>query len=144
VIFPPTVFGYWSDPAKIAIHQLLAVGKGLRGSKEEVSRAYTNAATSAKNAEQNSVPDPPSIPTRDAGTQNPCWWDIGDDREPRNQAINTKRVRGRENGEPTDQQAQTSSWTEVVRNKSKYNVPAKTADNRPAVKPKIGEERDVG
>jgi len=51
-----------SDPAKIAIHELLAVVKGLRGSKEEVSRAYNNAATTAKNAEQNSVPDPPSIP----------------------------------------------------------------------------------
>ncbi|KAL4122565.1 hypothetical protein QTP88_014871 [Uroleucon formosanum] len=66
----------WSDPAKIAIHEILSVVKALRGSKEEVSKAYNAASISAKDAELNPVLDPPRIPTSDAGTQTPCWWEM--------------------------------------------------------------------
>jgi len=40
-----------SDPAKVAIQELLLVVKGLKGSKEEVSRAFNVAAAGVKNIE---------------------------------------------------------------------------------------------
>jgi len=72
----------------------------------------------------------------DAETQSPCWWDIGGDREPRNQATKTKLMRDGGSGEPTDQQAQTTRWTEVVKKKKKNKVPAKMDDEPHATKPK--------
>jgi len=61
-----------SDPAKIAIHEVLSAVKGLRGSKEELSRAYNAAAASAKSAVTDSVNTPSCIMTSDAMTQSPC------------------------------------------------------------------------
>jgi len=57
-----------SDPAKVAIQDVLTVIRGLRGSKEEITKAYNAAYASAKLASQNSVPDPTHIQTCDAET----------------------------------------------------------------------------
>jgi len=62
-----------SDPAKIAIHEVLSAVKGLRGSKEELTRAYNAAAASAKSAVTDSVNTPSCTTTSDATTQTPCW-----------------------------------------------------------------------
>lgn len=65
-----------SDPAKIAIHEILSVVRTLRDSKEEMSKAYKAAAIRTKEIEMNPVLDPPRNPTSDAETQSPCWWDM--------------------------------------------------------------------
>jgi len=88
-----------SDSAKAAIEEVLAVVKGLRASKEEVSKAYNVAYGSVKSASENQTPAPTQTQKCDAETQSPCWWDI----VPQGDTAGERGDRG------------SKSWTEVVK-----------------------------
>ncbi|KAL4112862.1 hypothetical protein QTP88_016582 [Uroleucon formosanum] len=81
------------------------------GSKEEVSKAYNAASISAKDAELNPVLDPPRIPTSDAGTQSPCWWEM---------SVPVRHV-------TKDRELAVVTWTEVVGRKTKIKTPETAA-----------------
>lgn len=135
------------------INSMCAFAGATRNVHKELKETLTNSSRImtqfVKVRQQGRNKDAPakvqkSACTIDAETQSPCWWDIGGDREPRNQATNTKRMREGESGEPTDQQVQTTMWTEVVKKKKKNKVPAKMDDEPPATKPKPEKSKRRG
>jgi len=99
------------------INSMCAFAGATRNVHKELKETLTNSSRImtqyVKVRQQGQNKDAPakvqkSASTIDAETQSPCWWDIGGDREPRNQATNTKLMRDGESGEPTDQQVQTT------------------------------------
>jgi len=93
-----------SDPAKIAINELLSAVAALADCREEITKAYKAAAASARSAEVKHV-----APAQhsDAVTQSPCWWD----QESHSSGMQASA------GEEKGKGGRDSEWTDVVKNK---------------------------
>lgn len=111
-----------SEPAKAAILELLGVVTGLSGSKDELIKAFNAAAASVKSAELKKKVN--EVTTIEAGTQSPCWWDIG--------GAPAQPTTGGDAGLTT---VAPHSWTEVVKKGRKQKLSAPQVERSKPEKP---------
>lgn len=121
-----------SEPAKTAISELMEVLNAMEGCHKKVIMAFNDTKRLFRKEEElkrtNCDANPPKAPSTEAGTQSPCWWDIG--------AAPAQSMTREE------MMAAPQSWTEVVRKGRSKGQTAATTEKAAVREPRL--ERAAG